>query len=77
MKIRNVAIVSLSSGTLGEAFARHELEIGVRRLEDFGLSVRFMPRKRLPDDAAGQADDGNGFDPAHRFIPPFLKYMFG
>ena len=43
MKIRNVAIVSLSSGTLGEDFARHELEIGVRRLEDFGLSVRFMP----------------------------------
>jgi muramoyltetrapeptide carboxypeptidase LdcA involved in peptidoglycan recycling len=43
LKIRNVAIVSLSSGTLGEAFARHELEIGVRRLEAFGLSVRFMP----------------------------------
>ena len=43
MKIRNVAIVSLSSGTIGEAFARHELEIGVRRLEGFGLSVRFMP----------------------------------
>lgn len=43
MKIRNAAIVSLSSGTIGEAFARHELEIGIRRLEGFGLSVRFMP----------------------------------
>ena len=41
--IRTVAIVSLSSGMLGEAFARHELEIGVRRLEAYGLAVRFMP----------------------------------
>ncbi len=43
MKIRNVAIVSLSAGTIGEAFARHEVEIGVRRLEAYGLKVRFMP----------------------------------
>ena len=41
--IRTVAIVSLSSGTLGEPFARHELELGVRRLEQYGLNVRFMP----------------------------------
>ena len=43
MKIKNVAIVSLSSGTLGEAFAKHELDIGVRRLQGFGLNVTFMP----------------------------------
>ena len=43
MKIKNVAIVSLSSGTLGEAFAKHELDIGVKRLKDFGLNVTFMP----------------------------------
>ena len=43
MKIRSVAIVSLSAGTIGEAFARHEVEIGVRRLEAYGLEVRFMP----------------------------------
>ena len=42
-RVRNVAIVSLSAGTLGEPFVRHELEIGVRRLEEMGLSVRFMP----------------------------------
>ena len=41
--IKNVAIVSLSRGTLGEAFAKHELEIGVRRLQGYGLTVRFMP----------------------------------
>ena len=41
--VKNVAVVSLSSGTIGEPFAKHELEIGVKRLEDFGLQVRFMP----------------------------------
>ncbi len=41
--IRTVAVVSLSSGILGEPFARHELEIGLRRLEEMGLTVRFMP----------------------------------
>ena len=36
-----VALVSLSSGMLGEDFARHELEIGLRRLEAYGLRVKF------------------------------------
>ena len=41
--IKSVAIVSLSSGTIGEAFVKHEIELGIKRLKDFGLSVRFMP----------------------------------
>lgn len=41
--IKNVAIVSLSSGAMGEDFAKHELEIGVMRLTEFGLTVQFMP----------------------------------
>lgn len=43
MIIKNIAIVSLSNGTIGEAFARHEVDIGVKRLNDFGLTVQFMP----------------------------------
>ena len=43
MMIRNIAIVSLSSGTIGEDFVKHEVDIGVKRLNDFGLTVRFMP----------------------------------
>ena len=39
--IKTVTIVSLSRGMLGEDFARHELEIGVRRLEEYGLRVKF------------------------------------
>jgi len=41
--IKNVAIVSLSAGTIGEDFARHEVNIGLKRLEEFGLSVKLMP----------------------------------
>ncbi len=43
MKIKNIAIVSLSSGVIGEDFVRHEVEIGINRLKDYGLNVRFMP----------------------------------
>ena len=41
--IKTVGVVSLSAGTLGEEFVRHELELGVRRLEHYGLRVKFMP----------------------------------
>ena len=42
-KIKNIAIVSLSSGIIGEPFVQFEVEIGLRRLREFGLNVKFMP----------------------------------
>lgn len=39
--IKTVEIVSLSSGIIGEAFAAHELKIGVERLKAMGLRVKF------------------------------------
>ena len=41
--IGTVGIVSLSSGIAGEPFIRFELDIGVRRLREYGLDARFMP----------------------------------
>ena len=41
--IQTIAIVSLSAGTIGEDFVKHEVEIGIQRLKDLGLTVRFMP----------------------------------
>lgn len=41
--INTVAIVSLSAGTIGEDFVSHEVSLGVKRLEDFGLKVKMMP----------------------------------
>lgn len=41
-----VAIVSLSSGVLGEPFAAHELELGEKRLIELGLKFEYMPNSR-------------------------------
>ncbi|EHI69049.1 S66 family peptidase [Streptococcus ictaluri] len=41
--IKKVAIVSLSSGMLGEDFIQHELDLGLKRLEALGLEVSFTP----------------------------------
>lgn len=38
-----IAIVSLSRGILGKASCKHELELGIRRLEEFGLVPVIMP----------------------------------
>lgn len=44
--IKTVGIVSLSSGIIGEDFIRFEVEIGLRRLHEYGLTVKFMPNAR-------------------------------
>ncbi len=41
--IKNIAIVSLSSGIAGEPFIRFEIKIGLKRLKEYGLNVKFMP----------------------------------
>lgn len=41
--IKTVGIVSLSSGIIGESFIRFESDIGIRRLKEYGLNVKFMP----------------------------------
>ena len=39
--IKNIRIVSLSKGIIGESYVKHEVGIGVRRLEEFGLNASF------------------------------------
>ncbi len=41
--VKTVAIVSLSRGILGEPFIKWELELGLKRLKDYGVEVKFMP----------------------------------
>ena len=41
--IKNVTLVSLSAETIGEDFVKHEVNIGLKRLEEFGLNVKVMP----------------------------------
>ena len=57
-----VAIVSLSSGVLGEDFAKHELDLGIKRLKEFGLEPVIMPNatrgiKFLAEHPAARAKD--------------------
>lgn len=41
--VKTIAIVSLSSGVIGEDFVSHEVALGLKRLEGYGLNVRMMP----------------------------------
>ena len=38
-----IAIVSLSRGLLGMPFCKHELDLGIKRLKEFGLDPVIMP----------------------------------
>lgn len=41
--VKSISIVSLSSGILGESFIKFERDIGLKRLQDMGVRVKFMP----------------------------------
>ncbi len=36
-----IGIISLSSGTMGEDFVKHEVDLGIQRLKDLGLNPIF------------------------------------
>ena len=70
MKVKKIGIVSLSSGILGEEFVKHELEIGISRLQEYGIEVQFLdnalkgmefirknPQKRAEDLLTALKDD--------------------
>ncbi len=46
-KIRTVGIVSLSSGIIGEPSVRFEVDIGLRRLKEYGLKVKMLPHAMM------------------------------
>lgn len=58
--IKKVAIVSLSAGTIGEDFVKHEVDLGLSRLRAYGPEVQLMPHamkgieyvKNHPEDRA-------------------------
>lgn len=45
--VKTVTVVSLSAGTIGEDFVKHEVAIGVERLENYGLKVKFSKHARM------------------------------
>ena len=68
--IKNVAIVSLSSGILGEESVKHEVEVGLRRLRDYGLTVRFMPHALRGLDYTAAHPEARAADLLEAFADP-------
>lgn len=63
-----VAIVSLSSGMLGEDFCRHNVEIGTKRLQDFGLEPVFMPHALKGSDYLKEHPEARASDLKQAFL---------
>lgn len=43
MKVKKIAIVSLSKGILGEDFVSHEVKLGEERIKNLGINLCYMP----------------------------------
>ena len=72
-----VAIVSLSSGTLGEPWAIHKLYIARERLErDYGLKVRVMPNALKGRDYLYAHPEARAADWMEAFRDPEIKAIF-
>lgn len=63
-----VAVVSLSSGMLGEEFCRHNLEIGEKRLREYGLEPVFMPNALKGIDYLKQHPEARANDIKQAFL---------
>lgn len=42
MRVKKIGIISLSDGMLGENFTKHNLDIGKKRLREYGIEVEFL-----------------------------------
>ena len=71
------AIVSLSSGILGEDWAIHKLAIARERLErDYGLSVRVMPNALRGVDYLDRHPEARASDLMDAFRDPSIRAVF-
>ena len=74
--IKTVAIVSLSSGIIGEPFVQHEVELGVQRMEAMGLNVRFMPNAKKGLDYVKDHPEDRAADLLAAFRDPEIDMIF-
>ncbi len=68
-----VAIVSLSKGILGEPFCKHEVDIAVKRLNDMGLEVVFMPNALKGDNYIKEHPEARASDLKMAFMDDSIK----
>ena len=68
-----VAIVSLSSGILGESFVKHELDLGEKRLKEFGLVPVYMKNSLKGLDFISNHPEARAEDLIEAFENPEIK----
>ncbi|MBR4655323.1 MAG: LD-carboxypeptidase [Oscillospiraceae bacterium] len=73
--IKNIGIVSLSSGIIGEESVRFEVDIGLRRLEEYGLNVKFLPNARKGLDYVKAHPEQRAQDLLEAFRDPALDMI--
>lgn len=71
-----VAIVSLSRGILGEAFAAHEIILGEKRLADFGLIPKYMLNAKMGIEYLHDHPESRAADLKQAFLDPSVKGIF-
>lgn len=73
--IKTVGIVSLSSGVIGEDFVRFEVEIGLCRLREYGLTVKFLPNARKGLDIIREHPEKRAEDLLRAFRDPEIDMI--
>ena len=68
-----VAIVSLSRGILGMPFAKHELDLGIKRLKDMGLEPVIMPNALKDMDYLADHPEDRASDLKMAFMDDSIK----
>lgn len=68
-----VAIVSLSSGLLGEESCSHNVELGVKRLREFGLEPVFMPNALRGIEYLEKHPEKRAEDLKQAFLDDFIR----
>lgn len=63
-----IAIVSLSSGMLGEEYCSHNIAIGRKRMEEFGLTPVFMPNSLKGEDYLNKHPEKRAEDLKQAFL---------
>ncbi len=71
-----VAIVSLSLGILGEAFASHELVLGEKRLKEFGLEPVYMENSKKGIEFLKNHPQARASDLKQAFADNSIKAIF-
>ncbi|BDR57225.1 S66 family peptidase [Xylocopilactobacillus apis] len=71
-----VAVVSLSSGVLGEDYVVHQRNLGIKRLEELGLKPNFMPNSLKGLDYIERHPEARAADLKEAFLNPEIKGIF-